>query len=220
MQADTFADERMKIRYTLSFMCWGTAQMWAANETTAIMDGRLHFHTLDEILANIKRTFGDPDWARTAHMQLHKLKMTQGMTAEDYMARFEMLAGRTGFNNEALKDAYIRGLPYSILQKVYAQTALPNGLDGWKTVIHNLDRLHQALMELKQSTGQTNPWAVHTSPSVTNATNWPTPAIISSPQTTDTSTPMDIGQHKPHIETCTCYNCNKLGHISPNCLEP
>ena len=31
---------------------------------------------------------------------------------------------------------------------------------------------------------------------------------------------MDIGQHKPHFETRTCYNCNKLGHISPNCLEP
>src|SRR6266481_9839435 len=134
MQADTFADERMKILYTLSFMCGGTAQMWAANETTAIMDGRLHFHTLDEILANIERTFGDPDWARMACMQLHKLKMTQAMMAEDYMARFEVLTGRTGFNNEALEDAYTWGLPYLILQKAYAQTALPNSLDGWKKV--------------------------------------------------------------------------------------
>src|SRR6266481_7937979 len=138
MQADTFADERMKILYTLSFMCGGTAQMWAANETTAIMDGRLHFHTLDEILANIERTFGDPDWVRTACMQLHELKMTQDMTAEDYTARFKMLAGRTGFNNEALKDAYIRGLPYLILQKVYAKKVLPNGLEGGKTVVCNL----------------------------------------------------------------------------------
>ena len=29
MQADTFADERMKILYALSFMCGGTAQVWA-----------------------------------------------------------------------------------------------------------------------------------------------------------------------------------------------
>ena len=30
-----------------------------------------------------------------------------GTTAEDYTAQFEMLAGQTGFNNEALEDAYI-----------------------------------------------------------------------------------------------------------------
>src|SRR6266481_3978077 len=136
MQADTFADEGMKILYTLLFMHRGTAQMWAANETMAIMDSRSHFHTLDKIFASIKRAFGDPDWARMACMQLHKLKMTQGMTAEDYMARFKMLAGRTGFNNDALKDTYIQGLPYPILQKVYAQTVLPNGLDEWKMVVH------------------------------------------------------------------------------------
>src|SRR6266481_7063024 len=171
MQTDTFADERMKILYALSFMHGGTAQMWAANKTTAIMDGRLLFHTLDEFLANIEMTFSDPDRARTARTQLHELKMVQGMTAEDYMARFEMLAGRTGFNNEALEDAYTQGLPYSILQKVYAQTALPNGLDGWKKVVRNLDRLHQGLMELKQSTGRTNPLAVHASSSVANTTN-------------------------------------------------
>ena len=36
MQADTFADERMKILYALSFMRGGMAQVWAANETTAV----------------------------------------------------------------------------------------------------------------------------------------------------------------------------------------
>ena len=40
MQADTFADERMKILYALSFMRGGTAQVWAANETMEI--GRAH----------------------------------------------------------------------------------------------------------------------------------------------------------------------------------
>ena len=47
---------------------------------------------------------------RTEHAQLHDLKMTPGTMAEDYTARFEMLVGRTGFNNEALEDAYARGL--------------------------------------------------------------------------------------------------------------
>ena len=65
--------------------------------------------------------------------------MTPGTTAEDYTARFEMLVGQTGFNDKALEDAYIRGLPNSILQKFFAQVTLPKGLDAWKTVVRNLD---------------------------------------------------------------------------------
>src|SRR6266481_3487313 len=32
--------------------------------------------------------------------------------------------------------------------------------------------------------------------------------------------PKDISQHRPQVETHTCYNCNKPGHISPNCPKP
>ena len=40
-------------------------------------------------------------------MQLHALKLMAGMMAEEYMAKFEMLAGSTRFNNVALWDVYI-----------------------------------------------------------------------------------------------------------------
>ena len=72
-----------------------------------------------------------------------------------------MLAGRMGFNDAALEDAYIQGLPNSILQKVFAQLTLPKGLDGWKTVVRNIDRLHRGLAEFKRSTGQANPTFGH-----------------------------------------------------------
>ena len=58
------------------------------------------------------------------------------------MAQFEMLTGRTGFNDAALKDIYVRGLPNSILQKIFAQVTLPNSLAAWKTVVRNLNCLH------------------------------------------------------------------------------
>ena len=97
MQADTFADERMKILYTLSFMRGGMAQVWVVNETMAVITGTSQMQTLDIFLESVEKTFGDPDQARTARTQLHKLKMAPGTTAEDYTARFKMLAGRTGF---------------------------------------------------------------------------------------------------------------------------
>jgi len=112
------------------------------NETNAILSHSSTFTTLAELLAGITRTFGDPDRERMAQAQLHALKMTMGMMADEYMAKFEMLTGRTSFNEVALEDAFIRGLPQSILFKVYSQMSLPSGLDNWKTIVCNLDHLH------------------------------------------------------------------------------
>src|SRR5882724_7639478 len=107
MQIDAFADERMKSLYVLSFMRGGMAQVWAANETSTVLANTSTFNTLEGLLASVERTFGDPDKERTAHAQLHALRMTPGMTAEEYMANFEMISGRTGFNDATLEDAYI-----------------------------------------------------------------------------------------------------------------
>ena len=128
MHADTFAIERMKILHALSVMHGVMAQVWAVNNTMAVINGTSHMQMLDMFLENVENTFGDPDRAQMAHTQLHELKMTPGTMAEDYMARFKMLSGKTGFNNAALKDRYIQGLPNTILQKIFAQVTLPNGL--------------------------------------------------------------------------------------------
>ena len=54
MQADTFADERMKVLYALSFMCGGTAQVWAANETMAVITG--HWTSFWRVLKRLSET--------------------------------------------------------------------------------------------------------------------------------------------------------------------
>jgi len=76
--------------------------------------------------------------------------MTPGMTTEEYMANFEMISGRTGFNNPP-RICLCPGLPQSILLKVYSQTSLPSSMDDWKAVICNLDRLQRGYAKLKQS---------------------------------------------------------------------
>src|SRR5882724_6676420 len=103
MQIDTFAGERMKILYVLSFMRGGMAQVWAANETSAVLANTSTFNTLKGLLTSIKRTFGDQDKERMACAQLHALRMTPGMTTEEYMANFEMISGRTVLTMPPLK---------------------------------------------------------------------------------------------------------------------
>ena len=66
----------------------------------------LFYHNIGEFLNRLEKAFGDPDCARTACTRLHDLKMTLSMSADDYTAQFEILSGQTGFNDEALEDAY------------------------------------------------------------------------------------------------------------------
>ena len=67
MQIDTFTNERMKILYALSFRQGGMAQVWAANETSAVLANTSTFNTLEGLLTSIERTFGNPDKERMAH---------------------------------------------------------------------------------------------------------------------------------------------------------
>ena len=152
--------------------------------------------------------------------------MTPSTMAEDYTAQFKMLVGRTGFNNATLEDIYIRGLPNSILQKIFAQVTLPNGLEAWKMVIQNLDHLHRSLTELKRSTSQMNPSVGHMSQAVGQAkpqaatTASQSAHVTASPQTPDSTTPMDVDLQKARPKTQKCYNCQKIGHLANNCPEP
>src|SRR5882724_13538058 len=88
MQINAFPNERMKILCMLSFMSGGMAQVWAANETSMTLATMSTFNTLEGLLMSIEKNFGDPDRERMACAQLHALKMTPGMTAEEYMANF------------------------------------------------------------------------------------------------------------------------------------
>ena len=72
------ADERMKILYALSFMHGGMAQVWAVNETMAVISGT-QMQMLDIFLEHVERAFRDLDRAHTAYTQLHELKMTLGL---------------------------------------------------------------------------------------------------------------------------------------------
>ena len=87
-------------------MTGGPAHTWAQNETETIITNTLTTNSLEEFLKHLEKAFGDPDCTRTAHTRLHDLNMTPSMSADDYTAQFEMLPGQTGFNDEALQDAY------------------------------------------------------------------------------------------------------------------
>src|SRR5258708_8909230 len=56
-------------------------------------------------------------------------------------------------------------------------------------------------------------------PSPLSSTHSPIPPAPSSKPAVDPQ-PMDLDHTKSKNPPWTCYNCNKLGHIAQNCLEP
>ena len=105
VQPTSFPDEQTNL-YALSFMMRGTAEVWAHNQMQAIIDGTSSIPTFEVFIKQVEDAFGYPDCSRTAHTKLYDLKMSLSMSADEYTAQFEILAGRTNFNNAALEDAY------------------------------------------------------------------------------------------------------------------
>ena len=175
VQPESFPDERTKILYALSFMMGGSAQIWAHNKTEAVISGTSSIGFFEEFSRCVEEAFGDPDRAQTACTKLHDLKMTSGMSADEYTAHFEILAGRTGFNDAALEDAYSHGLPAIILDKIHAQPLLPTDLRTWKEAACQIDCNHCCLIEVKQAQTMHTPTRsstvhIHSTPTATTTT--------------------------------------------------
>ena len=87
-------------------MMRGTAEVWAHNQTQAIINGTSSIPMFEVFIKQVEDAFGDPDRSRTARTKLHDLKMSSSMSADEYTAQFEILTGRTNLSDAALEDAY------------------------------------------------------------------------------------------------------------------
>ena len=197
-------------------MMRGTAEVWAHNQMQAIINGTSLIPIFEVFIKQVKDAFRDPDHSRTACTKLHDLTLSLSMCADKYTAQFEILTGRTNFNDAALEDAYSRGLSTAILHKIHTQPTLSADLKAWKEAACQIDYNHRYLLEMKQ----VQPTRTFIHPTLPRTSNnlFTTPPTASAPLST--AIPMDIDSSCRRTEDWKCYNCEKQGHISPVYPEP
>jgi hypothetical protein len=228
IQPKSFPDDQTKILYALSYMQGGSAGDWASNYSRAILDGDSPFPDWETFCNRFEAAFGDADREANARQRLRSLKMTRGMTAEEYTTAFEAISGKTGFNDEALMDAYEHGLLRNLVEKIHLDT-LPLTIQEWKDKATRIDKLWRRFNE-QHSLFPANPRQDNRPgtnrlfrPSPNTSQSLPTssrPAVAPSAS----SGPMDLdsnrNQNNPRRVAGLCWNCNKPGHIARDCPDP
>jgi len=108
-----------------------------------------------------------------------------------------MISGQDGFNDATLEDAYVRGLPQSILSR---STPRPPFHPAWITGSSHTQPRPSSERVCRAET--VNSAELSTFPQM-NTRHAQTPTLSA----------MDIEQNKHRLETRSCYNCNEKGHI-------
>ena len=223
IQPNSFPDDCTCILYALSWMQGGSAGDWAANHTHSMLENNQQpFATWAEFCTHFEAAFGDSDQPAQARQCLHDLKMVRGMTAEEYTAAFEAMADCSGFNDQALMDAYERGLQRGLVEKIHLDV-LPTTLQDWKDKVIHINKLYCHLQEQHPSNLPCNIHPPPPRPSVAR----PVLAVCPSPppplNPAPIFEPMDLDsnccQGGPPCTARLCYNCNQPGHIAKIALN-
>jgi hypothetical protein len=116
-------NEKAKIAYALSYMKGGNALAWAST----IIEGGLPA-TWSDFVTKFKDTFKPINNDEKARGLIQKL--VQGKHSVDaYTATFNTWKADTKYNQEALIDAYMRGLNRDIRQRIEQMDQIPDKLD-------------------------------------------------------------------------------------------
>jgi hypothetical protein len=121
----------MQIAFVRAHLHGETALAWALGEGK--LADRMH-GSWEEFIARFQATWGDADAMCMAGIKLQSLKMPA--TADKYIATFQVLVDKTGYNEAALINFFQHGLTTPLAKLIYTCSGRPpTNLQGWKDAV-------------------------------------------------------------------------------------
>ena len=210
-----FSTVAQKVSFALTRFTGDYAGVWADLTANSRLAGNEAYSSFDDFIADVRKTFGDPDVASTARFKLRKLKQGKN-TAEEYGRQFKAIASKTGYDEVAKIERYSDGLNKDLVDAVYKLAEMPTTLDKWMSWAEKFDR------QWRQREQDRNRNWDHSYPKPATP-NQPKPfsAGAAFPGTTPgMGAPMDIGRGQRRgisNKNDVCYRCRQRGHFAKDC---
>src|SRR5258706_15307183 len=213
--------------FILSYMKGGAAGTWVMHKIQQVLNPSRTPMTMDEFEAEVDLVFVDPNQEVTAQQKLSML--WQGTNSVDELIQqFEVHGPMLRLGDIGLVHHFKQVLNSHLRESIYQLHLMPRTWAEWKCEASILDNqwrqfnatCPQMMTSKNPTTSAMTPTCSATlPPSAPSSTHSPMPLAPSSKSAADLQ-PMDLDHTKSKNPPWTCYNCNKLGHITQNCLEP
>jgi hypothetical protein len=174
--------------------------------TTAMQQGTIEiFGTYKGFVKRIKATFGEIDEERQAERAVQTLR--QRGSAATYTAEFQRHAIKTGWNDDALRAQYYRGLKDAVKDELIKEEKPDTLEDMISTAVKIDNRLYERALEKKgfYETG-------HRQRSK-QQTPWPQPMELDATGRGELSPQ----ERQRRSQDRLCFSCGKPGHMARNC---
>ncbi len=168
----------------------------------------------------LQRAFKVVDKKQAAERQLHILKMNK--SAVKYVAEFQWIAALMNWDNNALVLQYYWGLNETIKDKIVRMN-WPEELQNMINIFININS-HQWKQWMKHTEHYTSKvWRKHYTLRRGDPMNLDAieKHCEQQPQVKQKQCMSKLYKPQPWwVETCKCYNCEKLKHLARTCKKP
>ena len=155
---DISNDDDRKIAFTLSFMREGAAALWALTETEAAFKRNPpSFGTWQDFLNKFSALFILENTKEQAIAWLTTTKVDKKTPLMDYISQFKNNAALSKINNEdVLINFFSRGIPPSLMKRIYGMDTVPTTIDKWYQTTLRFQHVWEKTNEIAK--GRPNPF--------------------------------------------------------------
>ena len=222
-QPVTFTTDQAKVAYVTGLLR-GRALNWAE---AMLGGGGIDFFSYDCFMREMKKVFDHPVCIGDAAKRLLNLRQSQRSVA-DYSVEFRILAAEAGWNDEALKGAFLHGLCEQLKDELAVRDET-NSLDALIDLSIRLDNRMRERRREKNYKSHTPVNAFAATPTLARVASGRSETHGSGPSSSTLSDePMQVGranltpaERQRRIRAGECIYCGQVGHFLAACpLRP